>query len=473
MMECKLKISGVVPLREEFRFAEPVDWTILDGERWTIVGPNGAGKSILTDLITGRVLYRHGTVELAGGSVYQDIKKVEFRDIYSLIDCANIYYQKRWNAFDLDEEPFAEEILAGYPTKRVNELLGLFGMEPPAGKRLISLSSGELRKLLIVRTLLSKPKLLILDNPFIGLDAGSRQALSDMLGRMSAIGGLQTVLVMSDPKEIPGWVDRLLPVRDMALLPSVTLAEFKADKALQNKLFIRNALAGGLPVGDAAQTSCEVVIGVRNVSVGYGSQPILSGVDWEVRRGEKWALLGANGSGKSTLLSLVNGDNPQAYANDVTLFDRRRGTGEGIWEIKRRIGYLNADLHSYYLQDIPAVEVVVSGFFDSIGLFRVADDDKYDKARAWLEVFGAGHLAGRSFLKLSYGEQRLVMLARTFVKDPEVLILDEPMHGLDAGKKRLVGRVVEKFCAAPGKTLVYVTHYAEEIPPCVDKVKRL
>ena len=196
-------------------------------------------------------------------------------------------------------------------------------------------------------------------------------------------------------------------------------------------------------------------------------------MDWTVRRGEKWALLGDNGSGKSTLLSLVCGDNPQAYANRLTLFGRRRGTGESIWEIKRRIGYLSPDVHTYYMKDTPCLQVAASGFFDSVGLYDKCTSRQRDLAARWLDAFGAGHLAGRSFVRISYGEQRLVLLARTLVKDPELLILDEPLHGLDAGKKERVRRIVETFCARPGKTLIYVTHYPGEIPACVTRCKRL
>lgn len=473
-MKFKLKISGVVPVREEFRFGEPVDWSVGEGEQWAVVGPNGAGKSVLADIAAGRVFFRQGSVELAGGrSIYTGVRKVEFRDIYSLVDCANIYYQKRWNASELDSEPFAEELLADWPRPESDRFLELFDVEPLAGKRIISLSSGELRKLLIIRALLSKPELLLLDNPFIGLDAASRKTLSDMLGRISGIGGLQTILVIPDPGDIPAWIDKILPVNGMSLLPPMTHAEFHTDGKGGESLFGADIPDTPLPSVSPGGTDYKTVLEMKGVNVRYGRHTVLSGVDWKVEKGEKWALFGRNGSGKSTLLSLVNGDNPQAYANDITLFDRRRGTGESIWDIKSRIGYLNADLHSYYLQDIPSIDVVVSGFFDSTGLFRVTDQSKYEAARIWLEIFGAGHLAGRSFLRLSYGEQRLVLLARTFVKNPEVLILDEPMHGLDAGKKRLVGRIVEKFCGTTGKTLIYVTHYADEIPPCVDKVKRL
>lgn len=168
---------------------------------------------------------------------------------------------------------------------------------------------------------------------------------------------------------------------------------------------------------------------MNRVNVSYQGHPILRDVDWTVRRGEKWALVGANGSGKSTLLSLICGDNPQAYANDIVLFDRRRGTGESIWDIKKRIGYVSPEMHTYYLEPIPCEEVVASGFFDSVGLYRRCTPEQTAAAREWLRLFDAEDLAGKPFTQISYGQQRLVLLARAFVKDPDLLVLDEPFHG--------------------------------------------
>ena len=217
----------------------------------------------------------------------------------------------------------------------------------------------------------------------------------------------------------------------------------------------------------------EDVVLMKNVSVRLGDTAIVENMDWEVHRGEKWALTGPNGSGKSTLLSLVCGDNPQAYRNDISIFGRRRGTGESIWDIKKRIGYLSPDMHTYYLEDISCLDVAASGFFDSIGLSGHCSDEQYRMAEAWMRCFRAENLMSRSFMKISYGEQRLVLLVRAFVKNPELLILDEPLHGLDTGKKSLALKVIGEFCSDPRKTMIYVSHYKDEIPSCVNCFKTL
>lgn len=474
----RIFIRGAVARFPEFRFTHPVDWTIGEGENWAVVGPNGAGKSLLTDLLRGRIVLREGETgtDAPETPLYKAVRSISFRDIYSLADCREGYSQQRWNASDAEQSPTAGSLLSKLPTEKIVRYAGVLGIGDLLDKRLVTLSSGELRKFLITRTLLEEPRVLILDNPFIGLDAASRGVLDRTMERLSR-SGVQIVLVVSDPAEIPEWTDRVLPVRALTCLPPVSRREFLSDAALLAELFPERYGTPHLPdlpeEEERASEPYDEAIRMEAVRVRYGGRTILDGVDWTVRRGEKWALLGDNGSGKSTLLSLVCGDNPQAYANRLTLFGRRRGTGESIWEIKRRIGYLSPDVHTYYMKDIPCLQVAASGFFDSVGLYDKCTSRQRDLAARWLDAFGAGHLAGRPFVRISYGEQRLVLLARTLVKDPELLILDEPLHGLDAGKKERVRRIVETFCARPGKTLIYVTHYPGEIPACVTRCKRL
>ena len=223
----------------------------------------------------------------------------------------------------------------------------------------------------------------------------------------------------------------------------------------------------GLPYAHEAYDSDEVVR-LNRVSIRYGDRTILQDLDWTVRRGERWALSGENGAGKSTLLSLVCADNPQSYACDIRLFGRKRGSGESIWDIKRHIGYVSPEMHRAYQKNLPAQDIVASGLHDSIGLYRRPAPGEVETCAWWMEVFGVGGLAARSFLHLSSGEQRLCLLARAFVKDPELLILDEPLHGLDTRNRRRVRAVIEAFCHRRGKTLVLVTHYEDELPPCID-----
>ena len=214
--------------------------------------------------------------------------------------------------------------------------------------------------------------------------------------------------------------------------------------------------------------SSPIIVQLNQVSIRYGERTILGPLDWTVRRGEHWALEGPNGSGKSTLLSIICADIPQAYACDVTLFGRRRGTGESIWDIKSHIGFVSPELHRAYNHDVPVIDVVASGLHDKKGLYVRTTPEQVPVCLHWLDVFGIGHLAERHYLHLSSGEQRLVLLARAFVKDPALLILDEPLHGLDNKNRRLVKDIIETFCKRQNKTMIMVTHYEEELPNNID-----
>ena len=207
---------------------------------------------------------------------------------------------------------------------------------------------------------------------------------------------------------------------------------------------------------------------MNGVSIRYGNRTILKDLHWHVRNGERWSLSGQNGSGKSTLLSLVCADNPQSYACDISLFGIPRGSGESIWDIKRHIGYVSPEMHRAYNRDIPAIKIVASGLKDSVGLYVNPTEEDYEKCRFWMWIFGIENAEQRTFLKLSSGEQRLVLLARAFVKDPQLLILDEPLHGLDTKNRQLVKEIVEAFAKRDNKTLIFVTHYQEELPACIN-----
>lgn len=471
-----IEIDAPVARYGHQRLGGLVRLTIGETDVAAIIGPNGAGKSLLAAHIAGGVSLRSGRAEVLrpdGTRVPPTrIASLSFRDIYRLGGAsADNYYQKRWQATENEQSPLVADALGRAAAERHKELLEAVGVSPLLAKRVIFLSSGELRKLMIARALMSGPELLIVDNPFIGLDAESRQSVSDLLAATAR--RLKVMLVVSHPKDLPPWANMVVVVEGRNVARALPAADFAADTALRRSLFADGEMTPAeamrlLPAtGPADNADYDAAIAMRGVRVAYGGTTILDGVDWTVRRGEKWALEGRNGSGKSTLLSLVCADNPQGYANDICLFGRRRGTGESIWDIKSRIGYVSPDMHTFYNADIACLDVVASGFFDTVGLYRRPDEAQRDEARRWMRAFGCEGLAERSFLRVSYGEQRLILLTRVFVKRPSLVILDEPLHGLDAGKKHRAKMLIEAYCGNPGVTMVYVTHYAEETPSIV------
>lgn len=465
-------LCEVVPRLPELGFEHPVNWRIHLGEQWAVVGPNGAGKTLLADFLQRKHAFKCGRVELRKDDGSEaSVRSIAFSDIYSLADTRNSFYQQRWHSSEAEESMIVADLIGGKErmSADIRRMLARLGFEEQLNKRLVYLSSGELRKLLVIRALLTLPDLLILDNPYIGLDADSRRILTELLQDVAAVRQTQVVLLLSDPKDIPDFITHVLPLKERRCFPAMTREAFFADGELNDRLFPKVAESHSFPIPVNGIADHKVTLLMENVSIRYGSRTILSELNWEVKNGEKWSLSGVNGAGKSTLLSLVCADNPQAYANTFYLFDKKRGSGESIWEIKRRIGYVSPEMHLYYNENVPALQVVGSGFFDSVGLFRKCTDEQSVVAAQWMEVFGISHLKERLFLSLSSGEQRLVLLARAFVKSPDLLVLDEPLHGLDAAHKRHVVSIIAQYCAQPGKTLIFVTHYPEELPACVDK----
>ncbi len=464
-----LSVRNAVPRLDNIRFQEPINWTIGENEHWAVIGRNGAGKTLLTDILREKYALKEGEILFAGnGRLSEQIRSIAFKDIYSLVDCKNTYYQQRWHSTETDDVPTVLETLQQHTDAHdIESLFNKFGIADLLPKKVIFLSSGELRKFLIVKTLLSNPRILILDNPFIGLDAPSRELLNDTLKQMAAMSGLQIILLLSNPSDIPDMITHILPVQNKRLLPVIVRNNDQEETGILSELFSVHEEMPQLPLKEAHPATHQVTLRLENINIRYGSRTILKDLNWEIKADEKWALLGPNGAGKSTLLSLVYADNPQSYANTFYLFDRKRGSGESIWEIKKRIGYVSPEMHLYYMENVPCIDIVGSGFFDSIGLYRKCNEAQREQAMQWMQVFGIASLAERSFLSLSSGEQRLALLARAFVKEPDLLILDEPLHGLDYTNKQTARKIIEQYCRIPGKSLIYVTHYQHEIPSCV------
>lgn len=397
-----------------------------------IVGRNASGKTQYVEQMRRNI-------------ASDTLRYVAFRDSYGSIADGAYYLQQRWNQHDIDPE-----------TPMVN------------GQPLISLSSGELRRYQLRKALASHPKTLILDNPFIGLDAETRQQLRTHLLHIANEESLDLYLVIAKTDDLPDYVEQVIDMDNDG--KTMTLKEYLAQlpelpaHVLNHEK--RQAIID-LPT-NMNDYHAEEVVCMHDVCIRYGERTILKDLSWTVRNGERWALSGQNGSGKSTLLSLVCADNPQAYACDITLFGYHRGqSGETIWDIKRHIGYVSPEMHRSYHRNLPAIHIVASGLKDTVGLYVRPNEQELKQCQFWMSIFGIENLANRSFITLSSGEQRLVLLARAFVKDPELLILDEPLHGLDLVNRRLAKDIIEAFCERKNKTLIFVTHYQEELPLCI------
>ncbi|MBR0181597.1 MAG: ATP-binding cassette domain-containing protein [Prevotella sp.] len=456
--------------KPEWSMAEPVNFCLEEGEHIAIIGRNGAGKTMLVDMLTGKHPAFPDMVRYGFDEPYNKLKYISFRDTYGGDNDRTYFLQQRWNQMEIDEETPTvgsklEEAyqLAGEdtPERRAlqKHIYEIFHLESLLDKYIILLSSGELRKYKLASSLFTNPKVLIMENPFIGLDKETREQLKELLGMLAQEQGLQIILVLAKTDEIPEFITHIVEVKDLRVM------EKRAHRGQDGQ----EVKGNGNEVKRTIVTfPSSEVIRFNKVSIRYGERTILKDLDWTVMKGEHWALSGQNGSGKSTLLSLVCADNPQSYACDISLFGHKRGSGESIWDIKRHIGYVSPEMHRSYKQNIPAIEIVASGLKDTVGLYSRPKEEEKIQCRKWLNVFGIGDLENRKFHEMSSGEQRLVLLARAFVKEPDLLILDEPLHGLDDINRKMVKDIVDDYCKNPEVTLIYVTHYQEELPQCID-----
>lgn len=402
-----------------------------------IYGPNASGKSLLSDKMP------------------KD-RYITFKDTYGAAD-GGYYLQQRWNSTEYDEVPLVRDFLGECKAPALWEKISsAFDLAPLMEKPLIMLSSGELRKFHIAKAIRSAARSIVIDSPYIGLDQASRDSLDSLMKVLSSESDIDLTLVVAKESDIPSYAGEVTRLERQSLPTPL------AEEAC--RMVVR--------LGDSIPEYKEAVK-LEKVTIKFSERTILRELDWIVKAGEKWALKGPNGSGKSTLLSIICADIPQAYACRVTLFDRKRGSGESIWDIKKHIGFVSPELHRALCRNVPVLDIVASGLHDRKGMYVETGPEAIPQCEFWMDVFGIRQLADKSFMKISSGEQRLALLARAFVKDPDLLILDEPMHGLDVENCRRVKDVIEAFCSRHGKTMIMVSHYEEDFPSCIDHVLTL
>lgn len=445
-----------------------LDWNIQRGEHWLIGGKSGSGKSVLAKAMAGQ--------EKATGVIRFNFdpessrppKAVYVPNWYQFTNLEgdrNFYYQQRYNKQQKNDTltVYAELLVYAKDEKldieSATPYLSLFEHVDIRHTQLIELSSGEHKKLQLIKALWLQPQLLIIDEPYTGLDTASRRQLNAHLDNLAA-DGVQLILV-TNQTELPDCINRYAEIVNGKLRPVTSALAMSKDADR-----IPRQLPEFLQESPAVHSS--TIVQMEHVYIRYGNKEVIQDVSWTVKPGEKWLLQGHNGSGKSTLLSLITGDHPQAYANHIELFGNRRGSGESIWDIKQRMGIISPELHWYFDKSATVWQAVASGLHDSIGLFRQPTFTQGQRVNQLLDFFELAPDKNRLITTLPLGKQRLALLARTMIKNPPLLILDEPCQGLDARQSAHFNEVVDELCSF-GKTLIYVGHYETQLPSCLEK----
>jgi len=353
------------------------------GEALAIVGPSGSGKTTLALALLQKIFYT-GHIEIT----YPKSKIAYAEQLHHFKNKSNtsdLYYQQRYHAMESDDALTAGEYI-GATAEAIEEVLP--GLTPLLDEPLLQLSNGEHKKVQLAKLLLQQPAMLLLDQPFIGLDTASRQWLHDTLYSLAA-SGISIVLITS-PSEMPNCITHVLSLhanKQYSFCPIAQWQPLANDGALHplNEKSFQQLLK---EVVTPTHYPFEYAIRMEDISVSYGDKQVLKHINWKVKQGERWFLHGPNGAGKSTLLSLITADHPQAYANRIFLFDKRRGSGETIWEIKKNIGFVSPELHVYFETTATCFETVASGLFDTIGLFRKLSAADTALVNQWLQLFG-------------------------------------------------------------------------------------
>lgn len=444
-----------------------ISGTLAPGEIWAVTGPNGSGKSALGMLLAGRLQpvkgeitghprhVGHFSFEAHRSAIEREIRE-DNTDFLDRIDPGR-------TALDFICEETNHEA-------RARHYAGMLRIEPVLKKGLKFLSTGEIRKTLICRALIDSPQLLIMDDPFSGLDRETARIFTRLLDDL-AQDGITPFLILERRAHMPLCVTHVIRMqhRTITFAGSRRAFEEYMDSATTR---VRPATLPDacFPVKrNKTEPIGPILVEMKDVHVDYEGMPVIDGIDWTVAAGESWMITGPNGSGKSTLLSMINGDNPKAYLNDITLFGRRRGTGESIWDIKKNIGYVSTEFQIAYRVSATPLAVILSGLTDSIGIYREFSKTEIHAGNAWLDVLQLTPKKNHAFRSLSPGEQRLVLIARAMIKKPPLLILDEPCQGLSDENSRFVLDLANRIGWSGTTTLLYVTHLENDRLACIRK----
>lgn len=442
-------------------------WNLAPSQHWAVFSAHSHCLSALVDILSGQVLADSGEVS----------------DVPSRIGCVSLAMQQQLLEQELaqDETDFQDHIdygstvetlilASGATPKELEHLLLKTDLQALRTRPFRQLSTGETRRVMLARALAGKPEMLILDEPYSGLDIAHRKALTELLNQCAQ--SMQLVVITSREDELPDCITHVALFGATQLDQTLSKAQFVDHPLMQQLRALSSSQSEAIVELVAMQAEPidvpDPLVVMNQVKVEYVDGLIFDNVNWQIHRGEHWQIRGPNGCGKSTLLGLILGDHPQCYSNDIQVLGMQRGSGESIWQVKKRIGVVSSSLHLQYRVNCSALDVILSGFFDSIGLYEKPSTKQVQLARQWLQVLEMSHLEKTGFKSLDYGQQRLLLIGRALIKQPALLILDEPYQGLDYLNRKLVLFALNRIASANLTQLLYVTHHQEDALDAID-----
>ncbi|MCK6263226.1 ATP-binding cassette domain-containing protein [Vibrio sp. ZSDE26] len=437
------------------------DWKIDSTQHWGIFAAHSHSASLVAKILSGDLIPDNG----------------EIHELPSPIACVSLERQQILLEEEIakDETDFQDSLDYGTSVEQLildagcsaNELERILDKTDLLGLRerqFRQLSTGETRRVMLARALVQKPLLLILDEPYTGLDTQHRLALTELLNQCAT--QIQLIIITSREDELPECITNVALFDHQSLTQTMSVEQWHTHPAREQIQALSkqksDALLHLMAENPTVDSNLENLVSMKDVKVEYLDGIIFKDFNWQIKQGEHWQVRGPNGCGKSTLLGLIMGDHPQCYCNDISVLGMKRGSGETIWDIKKQIGIVSSALHLQYRVSCQALDVLLSGFFDSIGLYEKPSKKQLETAHHWLEVLEMREFASISFRSLDYGQQRLLLIGRALIKQPALLILDEPYQGLDFINRKLVYFALNRIAKANLSQLLYVTHYEED-----------
>ncbi|HEY5750478.1 MAG TPA: ATP-binding cassette domain-containing protein [Chryseolinea sp.] len=461
-----IEIKNADVVRSGLRLFQDFNWQINDGEHWVITGPNGSGKTVLLEMLAGMTHLPKGEIhyDFISGDSWDERHAERKRKIHYIPTHAlqaflnnnpNLFYQQRYYTMAPDDVITVRQILG----EGVEELSSL---PMPANLSITHLldvdvtrlSNGQLKKVLFHKSLIREiPRVLLLDYPFEGLDPGSRKDLCELIDFMANTYGIQMIMV-DHYHQLPTVINRRLVLEDFSIRQKETIAAQPFDDPHSKPSVARETATEGEPV-----------IAITDLRIQYGEKVILEHFHWQVNKGERWALVGRNGAGKTTLFSMIFADHPMAYTQDIFLFGKRRGTGESIWDIKRRIAYLGPELINY----LAPKTIAATGRDYVRNIHRNAETQTLN---ALIDYFQVAPFIDKPVRFLSSGQLQMLLMISTFLTEKELILLDEPFQFLDLDQRARVRAYLQAHLH-PETTLILITHDEQDIADWTSHTLRL